>query len=107
MSEEQLELKEENPVEELDTDEQAARIFNLAHKNFKKLTYPLAERKRKALGRVLEAVLFEPLEAVELHGVEEKRLFDLCKEILYNKGIIIQFALKQKEKEQGEQNEQK
>lgn len=77
---------------EFDTDEMAAIFINQAHKQFKKLGYEIANRKKRSVVRVLEAVLFEPLEQVELLGKEEKQLFDLCQKVMYHKGILLKYA---------------
>lgn len=91
----------------LDPDEAAAYFVHEAHTQFRKLCYALAERKKRSVSRVLEAVIFEPLEKVELFGNEEQELFALCQQIMYNKGVVLQFAMKRFEdkvkKEEGEQ----
>jgi hypothetical protein len=97
---------EAQPEEKIDPTEEAAYFINEAHKAFKKLSYALADRKRHSMSRVLEAVLFEPLEEVELFGKEEKEMLDLCNQILYNKGVVLRYAYERIEsKKQGENNE--
>lgn len=72
--------------------EDSAFFINQAHTNFKQLSYGLADRKKRSVARVLEAVLFEPLEQVELFGKEEKQLFDICQQIMYHKGTVLKYA---------------
>ena len=104
-------LKAQQPVEEvkdkesIDPVEASAYFIHLAHQDFKRLAYGLANTKKRALARVLEAVLFEPLEKIELFGKVEEDLFALCQEILYNKGNVLQYAFKRIDKKQGEMNE--
>jgi hypothetical protein len=78
--------------EPLDEDEQAAMFLNSAHKDFRRVAFALADRKKHSVSRVLEAVLFEPLEEVKLQGKAEKELFDLCKKIMYAKGKVLTYA---------------
>lgn len=94
----------ETVKQNLDQDEQSAIFINQAHKQFRKLCYELANRKKRSIPRVLEAVLFEPLEEVKLNGKEEEQLLDLCLKIMYHKTIIFEYAQKQidKKKETGE-----
>lgn len=80
----------QNPV--FDQDENAAIFINQAHKQFKKIGYEVANRKKRSVVRVLEAVLFEPFEEVELLGKEEQQLFDLCQKVMYHKGILLKYA---------------
>jgi predicted lipid-binding transport protein (Tim44 family) len=102
----QLKAQDEaKPEEKADPTEEAAYFINEAHKAFKKLSYALADRKRHSMSRVLEAVLFEPLEEVELFGKEEQEMFALCKDIMYNKGIVLRYAYDRIESKQGEKNE--
>lgn len=99
--------KEENDTNKLDQDEISAVFVNQAHKEFKQLAYGLADRKKRAVARVLEAVLFEPLEAVELIGQPEKELFELCQKVMYHKGVVLNYAFKRMEElKKGELNEQ-
>lgn len=90
ISEKTTQEKQTNP--EFDQDEMSAIFINQAHKQFKKIGYEVANRKKRAAVRVLEAVLFEPLEKVELLGIEEKQLFDLCQKVMYHKGILLKYA---------------
>jgi hypothetical protein len=78
-------------------------MFKHLAKVFRKQVYKLAERKKRAPARVLEAFLFRPLEEVELIGKEEKNLFDLCSTIMYHKIKIVEYA-QQKEQNKGEEN---
>jgi len=57
---------------------------------------------------VLEAVLFEPLEKVELLGKHEQELFAICQEVMYNKGKVLQYAFNRMETlKKGETNGRK
>lgn len=99
---EAVETKE--PV--LDEVEQAAMFINQSHQSFRKLVYALAKRKKLAPVRVLEAVLFEPLEKIELVGKEEEQLFDLCQAVMYHKGKVLNYVFEragEKLKKQGEE----
>lgn len=80
---------EEKPLTE---DEASAYFVHQAHQDFKRLAYQLAERMKRAPARVLEAVLFEPLEEVELISKAESELFDLAQQVMYHKGIILRKA---------------
>lgn len=101
----QQEVKPEKT--ELDEFEQSAAMFHLLAKRFRQIGYRLAERKKKAPIRVLEALLFAPLEDVKVLGAEEEKLIDLCNQILYHKMKINEYALnksmKQKENESVEE----
>lgn len=101
----ELNNKEVPVKEELDKDEQAAIFINQAHKEFRRLAFALADRKKHSVSRVLEAVLFEPLEEVPLQGKQEEALFAICKDVLYNKGVVLQYAFEQIEKKKGEIND--
>jgi hypothetical protein len=90
-------------VESSDETEQAALFINSAHKEFRRLTFALADRKKHSVSRVLEAVLFEPLEQVELLGKQEQQLFDICQQVMYNKGKVMRYAYDRMEQiKQGE-----
>jgi hypothetical protein len=107
--EELLKQAQDDENKPLDPDEAAAFFVHEAHTQFRKLGYALAERKKRSLVRVLEAVIFEPLEKVELFGEQEQQLFALCQQIMYNKGVVLQFAMKRFEekvnnKEEGTSN---
>lgn len=93
-------------VEQLEVDkyEESARFIHTLHATFKKMGYALADRKKRAVVRVLEAVMFEPLEKVELIGREEKDLFAICHQIMYHKNKVAEYALK-RNMEKGEKNE--
>lgn len=83
--------------------ENSAFFIHQSHERFRKLVYALAERKKRAVSRVLEAVLFEPLEKIELNGKEENELFDICQAVMYHKGKVLEYAMKRFElKKQGE-----
>lgn len=83
--------------------EDSAFFIHQSRENFRKLVYKLADRKKRAVVRVLEAVLFEPLESIELTGKEENELFDICQAVMYHKGIVLEYAMKRFElKKQGE-----
>jgi len=101
---EEVDKKEET----IDPIEEAAFFINMAHKQFRKLAFALADRKRHSVSRVLEAVLFEPLEQVKLQGKHEEELFAICQQIMYNKGKVLQYAFKQIDDKQlqGDTNEQ-
>lgn len=90
---------EEQKTPELDEFEQAGVMFNHLSKVFRKKGYALAGRKKRAFVRILESLLFEPLEEVKLEGKEEEELLDLCNEILYHKLKIKEYALMQTEEE--------
>lgn len=101
-------LADTAPVEkELDETEKAALFINQAHKKFRGLAYGLA-RKKNAVARVLEAVLFEPLEEVKLIGKQEEQLFEICRHVLHSKGIVMKYAFEKAEarhiKKEGENN---
>jgi hypothetical protein len=85
-------------VESTDPTEESAFFVNQAHNQFKTLAYGLANKKKRALARVLEAVLFEPLEKVELVGEPEKELFAICQQIMYHKGVVLRYAFERMEK---------
>lgn len=98
----QVEVPESQEEELQDEYENSAIFLMEASDRFRKLTYALADRKKRAVTRVLEAVLFEPLEEVELVGKEEKQLFDICQAIMYHKGKMLEYAVKRTElKKQG------
>lgn len=84
--------------EELTEEDKAAMFLYQASRDFKNIVSSLANRKKKSVGRVLEAVLFEPLERVDLLGKDEKELFAICQQIMYNKGKILKYTMDQMEK---------
>lgn len=95
--------------QELDSEEASAYFIHVAHEQFRDLAYKLANRKKRSLARVLEAVLFEPLEKIELSGPAEKELFELCQQIMYNKGVVLNYSFKRfqdkvKTEKEGEEN---
>lgn len=90
--------EEEKP--EIDEYEQSAAMFHHLSLNFRRNVYQLANRKKRAPVRVLEAILFNPLEEVKLLGKEEKNLFDLCTQIIYHKAKIMEYVQIEKQKEQ-------
>lgn len=83
----------EDKKPELDEYEQSAAMFNMLSKRFRGMCYDLTTRKKRAVSRVLEALLFEPLEEIELSGKEEKELLDLSRQIIYHKMKIHEYAL--------------
>lgn len=86
--------------------EESGIFINRTHAIFRRLGYSLTKRKRKAVVRVLEAFLFEPLETVELQGKEEKELLDLCYQIMYHKNKLAAYAVERKlNKEQNNEQE--
>ena len=92
---------------EVDMYEQSARFIKTLHATFRKMGYSLADRKKRSAVRVLEAMLFEPLEKVELSGQAEKDLFAICHQIMYHKNKVAEYALKRrmdKENQKGEQS---
>lgn len=93
----------EDKKPELDEYEQSAVMFKHLSSVFRKQVYALASRKKRAPVRVLEAIIFQPLEPVELVGKEEKNLLDLCSNIIYHKSKLIEYA--QLKKEQKNNNE--
>jgi hypothetical protein len=110
---EQLVKQQDNPEtsinEPIDEHEDAAYFINQAHSEFKKLAYALADRKKHSVSRVLEAVLFEPLERVSLFGKHEQELFAICQQIMYNKGKVLEYAFNKHMEtiKKGETNERK
>lgn len=100
---------------ELDEYEQSAQMFHILHSQFRRMSYALANRKKRAVARVLEAAMFEPLEKVELLGKEEQELFAITQQIMYHKNKIAEYVVKRKleeekqeeskKEEQGETNE--
>jgi hypothetical protein len=95
---------EENK-EKLDEYEQAAVMFRQFSKDFRKIAYQLNDRKKNAAVRVLEKVIFEPLEDVNLIGKEEQKIFDICQKVLYCRVKLIEYAQKRHEESKGESNE--
>jgi hypothetical protein len=92
---------------DVDPVESSAFFIHQAHQQFKSLAYGLANRKKRAIARVLEAVLFEPLEKVELTGKDEQQLFEICQQVMYNKGIVLKYSFERASKKvKGELNEQ-
>lgn len=78
----------EEVKKEVDPIEAAAIYINQSHKHFRQMAYELVKRKKRSAARVLEAVLFEPLEKVELTK-DEKNMLAFCNQILYNKGVLL------------------
>jgi len=97
----------EEPKEEVkgtkeDKIEESARYIHILHGQFRQHVYKVANRKKRAPVRVLEALLFQGLHDTELIGKEEKELLALCSDILYHKSILSEYAyerLTKKEKE--------
>jgi len=89
--------------QEVDTFEESAKFIKLLHGQFRSISYNLANRKKRGIARVLEAVMFEPLEDVKLLGKDEKELLDICNQIMYHKNKVTEFAIKRRmEAEKGE-----
>lgn len=109
------EKKEELELSEVD---QAFVAFNYFAGMFRKYSYSLSKRKKRSVARVLEALLFDPLQEelhedlkdrVVLQGKEEWQLFDICQQVLHNKAIVLKELEKirqEREKLKGETNEQ-
>lgn len=93
---------------EFDESEKSAIFINRAHKDFRRMVFAIADRKKHSVSRVLEAVLFEPLEEVELLGKQEEQLFDLCQQVMYHKGVVFKYVDEkiQKDKQGETVNEQ-
>lgn len=102
-----LQAAEATPEQVNDPVEESALFINAAHTQFKKIAYALAKRKKNSVARVLQAVLFEPLEKVELQGKEEEQLFDICQQVMQHKGVVLNYAFARMESiKKGELNEQ-
>jgi hypothetical protein len=100
--------KEDVEQNQIDKYEQSARFIKTLHAKFRGLGYDLAQRKKRAPIRVLEAILFEPLEEIELNGKIEKDLFAICQQIMYHKNKIVEYAIQRKQEAEKEQeNESK
>ena len=87
----------------LDKYEESAKIFGELAEVFRKKVYKLSQRKRKAPVRVLEALLFTPLENIELVGNEEKELAYLCNQIIAHKKNLIEYTFNRIEEKKDEQ----
>ena len=90
--------EEDYEKHELDHYEESAKFIKLFHSQFRKMSYKLANRKKRAVVRVLEAMLFEPFEEVQLIGKEEKELFAICHKVMYHKNKVMEYAVKRKQK---------
>ena len=99
-------LLTEETIEQAQYDkvEESAQYLKVMSTQFKRAAYALGDRKKRSLARVLEAVLFEPLEEVKLYGAEEQKMLDLCKQILYHKNTVSAYALERHMKD--EENKQ-
>lgn len=87
-------IKVEAPKkEDFDEYEQSALIFKNLCEQFNKKGYKLADKKKRALVRVIGSFLFEPLETIQLFGKEEKEMVDLCRSIMYHKMKINEYAI--------------
>lgn len=95
--------------EKLDEFENAALMFNVLSQQFRQNGYKLAQRKKRSAVRVLEALLFSPLEEVELIGKEETDLLQLCHQIMYYKMKINEYAIMRSEarEKENQSNESK
>ena len=91
--------------EDYDEYEYSAMMFRGLYEKFKTMGYKLAERKKKAPIRVLEAFIFQPFEEVELVGQEEKNLLDICRQVMYHKMKVNEYALLKQEELNKEENE--
>lgn len=97
--------QEDHEAAEYKRVEESAQFIHLLHSRFRKMGYALSNRKKRALTRVLEAVLFEPLHEIKLDGKAEKDLFDICQQVLYHKDVLKSYAIEQKIKEEESKNE--
>lgn len=100
-------VEKQEEKSQIDEYEQSAIFIKHYAKMFKKMGYDLANRKKRSPIRVLEALLFNPLEDVKLYGKAENDLLQLSSQILYHKGKLMEYAEKRKLEKQGETNEQK
>lgn len=91
---------------ELDVHEKSAVMFNALSKQFRRVGYELANRKKRAMVRVVEAFLFEPLEQVKLEGKVEQDLLDLMRQIMYHKLVINDYFETQMKDKETKENEQ-
>lgn len=66
--------------------------------SFKTLGTKLANRKKAANLRILEAILFETHESEKTFGKEEKNMLDICRSIMYHRQIVEIFLMKQESK---------
>ena len=101
-TEEQLEEK----AEELSHDEQLGELsknMELLYRLFKQTAPSLAARKKNSLVRVLEALIFGEFEEIELKGKEEKKLLDICLNVVQTKGTMYNMMV-QKQLEKEEEN---
>jgi len=55
----------------------------------------LANRKKKALFRVLKAILFETEETEKTFGKDEKLMLDFCRGVMYHRQIVEMFLMKE------------
>lgn len=90
--------------DKLDEHEQAAITFNYYSSVFRENGYKLANRKKRAVVRVLEKLILEPFEDVKLEGKEEQDLLDICKKLMYCKMKIGEYAILRKENKDKENN---
>lgn len=96
--------EKEKVKKEIDPIEAAAIFINQSHKHFRRM---VSELGKNASHRILEAVLFEPLESVKLTSKTEKQFLAFCNQILYNKGVLMNDIIEkhqQKLQKQGENN---
>lgn len=103
MPEEELAPKKDEEAG-LDEYEQSAQYLNILFNQFRIYGYDLANRKKKAPIRVLEAFLFGGLHDVELIGKDEKELLALSQQVVYHKNKLAEYVLIKQEKEKN--NEQ-
>ena len=107
-TEEELKQEVEQAVDEMmsvDEIKASAGTLQILFQSFRKLGYKLADRKKKAPIRVLEALLFDGLEDVELTGKEEENLLDISRQIMHHKEILLMAAIQIKQQKEEEKNE--
>jgi len=89
----------------LDEYEQSAQYLNILFNQFRTYGYELANRKKRAPIRVLEAFLFGGLHDTELNGKDEKELLALSQQVVYHKNKLAEYVLI-RQKEEENKNEQ-
>jgi len=83
----------------LDEYEQSAQYLHILFDQFKLYGYGLANRKKKAPIRVLEAFLFGGLHDTKLIGQDEKELLALSQQVVYHKNKLAEYVLIRQEQE--------
>jgi hypothetical protein len=89
-------------IAEVDEVEQSAKALRFIYSNFRKLGYDLVNRKKRAPIRVLESLVFGEFEDVELKGIAEKNLLDLCKQAVYHKNVIYNYTIERERAKEAE-----